>query len=174
MHPAQRLSEVSATTCEPDMIPYGLSPEQFCLRYRRHLQRATPATIDRIRALLQRSLPEEPLAGEVQLFLGEDGQDTPEAWLYLSGANNKVDAADPGLFAGKALDMQLALGDGPDFDSAYFEEGFDGVTLIANTLKPWFAECWWKAGGWSWPVALTLAVHDGFGDGGRIALTERA
>lgn len=156
------------------MIPYGLSPDQFRTRYRRFLQRAAPDTIDKLRTLLQRRLPDESLTGEVQLFLGEDGLDMPEAWLYLSGENNKVDAADPGLFAGKALDLQLALENTPEFDAAYFGEDFDGVALIANTLKAWFAECWWKAGGWSWPVELTLAVHDEFGDGERVALTETA
>ncbi|KJJ98823.1 hypothetical protein UB43_15835 [Pseudomonas sp. 21] len=154
------------------MIPYGLSPEQFRTRYQRFLQRAAPVTIDKLRTLLQRSLPDESLTGEVQLFLGEDGLDSSEAWLYLRGENNKVDAADPGLFAGKALDLQLPLENTPEFDAAYFGEDFDGVALIANTLKAWFAECWWKAGGWSWPVALTLNVHDEFGDGERIALTE--
>nr|WP_294972897.1 hypothetical protein [uncultured Pseudomonas sp.] len=156
------------------MIPYGLSPDQFCQRYRRHLQRTTPATIDKLRTLLARALPDEPLTGEVQLFLGEDGLDVPEAWLYLSGENNKVDASDPTLFAGKAMDLQLGLQSIPEFDLAYFEGDFGGVTLMANTLKSWLAECWWKAGGWSWPVALTLAVHDGFDDGERIALTETA
>lgn len=156
------------------MIPYGLSPDQFCQRYRRHLQRTTPTAISRLRVLLTCQLPEEPLTGEVQLFLGEDGLNAPEAWLYLHGENNKVDASDPGLFAGKALDLQLGLDCGPEFDAEYFGEDFGGVTLIADTLKSWFAECWWKAGGWSWPVPLTLAVHDEFGDGKRIALTEQA
>ncbi|WP_259758946.1 hypothetical protein [Pseudomonas sp. GCEP-101] len=156
------------------MIPYGLTPDQFCRRYRRYLQRSTPTTIAALRALLVRPLPDQPLRGDVQLFLGENGLDTPDAWLYLSGENNKVDASDPTLFAGKALDLQLGLEDAPEFDPAYFEEDFQGVALIANTLKSWFAECWWKAGGWSWPVALTLAVHDGFGDGERIPLTESA
>lgn len=156
------------------MIPYGLNPDQFCRRYRRHLLRTSPATIEKIRVLLARPLPDEPLTGEVQLFLGEEGLDVPDAWLYLSGESNKVDSSDPSLFAGKSMDLKLCLEGGPEFDSAYFEEGFEGVALIADTLKSWFAECWWKAGGWSWPVALTLAIHDEFGDGERVALTESA
>ena len=43
------------------MIPYGLTPDQFCRRYRRYLQRATPTTIAALRALLVRPLPDQPL-----------------------------------------------------------------------------------------------------------------
>ena len=56
---------------------------------------------------------------------------------------------------------------------SYFADGFGGVDLLADTLQAWFAECWWKAGGWAWPIPLWLHVHDGFGDGRGIALTER-
>ena len=77
------------------------------------------------------------------------------------------------LTAGKALDLALGLGHAPDFDEAYFADGFGGVGLLADTLQAWFAECWWKAGGWAWPIPLWLHVHDGFGDGRGIALTER-
>lgn len=79
----------------------------------------------------------------------------------------------PAPVPGKALDLALGLGHAPDFDEAYFADGFGGVDLLADTLQAWFAECWWKAGGWAWPIPLWLHVHDGFGDGRGIALTER-
>ena len=59
----------------------------------------------------------------------------------------------------------------------FLQVGFGGAfwlnILLADTLQAWFAECWWKAGGWAWPIPLWLHVHDGFGDGRGIALTER-
>lgn len=155
------------------MIPFGLSPEQFRERYRRDLQRAAPGVIQHLRETLRQPLEEGLRDGEIQLFLGEDGRDAAEAWLYLNGASNRVDASDPRLFPGKALDLALGLGHAPDFDEAYFADGFGGVDLLADTLQAWFAECWWKAGGWAWPIPLWLHVHDGFGDGRGIALTER-
>ncbi|MCB2825696.1 hypothetical protein KQ897_15255, partial [Listeria monocytogenes] len=81
--------------------------------------------------------------GEIQLFLGEDGRDAAEAWLYLNGASTRVDARDPRLFPGKALDLALGLGHAPDFGEAYFADGFGGVDLLADTLQAWVAECWW-------------------------------
>lgn len=92
------------------MIPFGLSPEQFRERYRRDLQRAAPGVIQRLRELLRQPLEEGLRDGEIQLFLGEDGRDAAEAWLYLNGASNRVDASDPRLFPGKALDLALGLG----------------------------------------------------------------
>ncbi|HBO6997017.1 TPA: hypothetical protein L4975_002463, partial [Pseudomonas aeruginosa] len=65
------------------MIPFGLSPEQFRERYRRDLQRAAPGVIQRLRELLRQPLEEGLRDGEIQLFLGEDGRDAAEAWLYL-------------------------------------------------------------------------------------------
>lgn len=176
-HPAWRPGwkpgPASPNDGETPMIPFGLSPEQFRERYRRDLQRAAPGVIQRLRELLRQPLEDGLRDGEIQLFLGEDGRDAAEAWLYLSGASNRVDASDPRLFPGKALDLALGLGHAPDFDEAYFADGFGGVDLLADTLKAWFAECWWKAGGWAWPIPLWLHVHDGFGDGRGIPLTER-
>jgi len=62
----------------------------------------------------------------------------------------------------------------PDFDEHYFEsDAFPGIDLQAVTLRRWFAECWWKAGGWGYPLAVEIWIHDGFGDGERIILTEQ-
>jgi len=59
------------------------------------------------------------------------------------------------------------------FDEGYFiDDEFGGLALAANALKAWVAECWWKAGGWSYPVPTAVVVHDGFGDGKSIALSE--
>ncbi|MGA4817592.1 hypothetical protein ACPA9J_35320 [Pseudomonas aeruginosa] len=38
--------------------------------------------------------------------------------MYLNGASNRVDASDPRLFPGKALDLALGTGHAPDFDEA--------------------------------------------------------
>ncbi|MFP8980211.1 hypothetical protein ACLI36_27135, partial [Pseudomonas aeruginosa] len=79
----------------------------------------------------------------------------------------------PLLFSGMALVLALGLGHAPVCDEAFVADGFGGVDLLADKLQARFAEGWWKAGGWAWPIPLWLHVHDGFGDGRGIALTER-
>lgn len=60
----------------------------------------------------------------------------------------------------------------PDFDERYFEsDEFPGIALQANSCKAWFAECWWKAGGWAYALPAEVVIHDDFGDGERIILT---
>jgi hypothetical protein len=83
------------------MIPFGLSKEQFQARYRRCLERASEHLIDELRRLFSISVPDSVKDAEVQIFLGEDGLDTPEAWIYYRGENNKVDHSDPFHFSRK-------------------------------------------------------------------------
>jgi len=156
------------------MIPYGLTQEQFVRRYRRWLDKASAKLIAELRALFAAPLPSAVTSAEVQIFLGEEGRDAPGAWVYFGGANKKVDHGDASIFPGRSLEIPLGLGVTPDFDDRYFEgDEFPGLDLQADALKAWFAECWWKAGGWAYALPAEVAVHDDFGDGERIILTER-
>lgn len=155
------------------MVPFGLSQEQFSIRYRRCLERASSHLINQLRELLHRPVPNSVKEAEVQIFLGEDGLDLPSAWIYYRGENNKVDHTDPSIFPGRALELSVGLEEMDEFDEGYFtDENFGGLTLAANLVKNWFAECWWKAGGWSYSVPVLVWVHDGFGDGKSIQLSE--
>lgn len=155
------------------MIPFGLSKEQFQARYRRCLERASQHLIDELRKLLSIAVPDSVKGAEVQIFLGEDGLDTPTAWIYYRGENNKVDHSDPSIFPGRAMELSIGLENMEPFDERYFsDEEFNGLTLAANTTKHWFAECWWKAGGWSYTVPAKVWIHDGFGDGKAVELSE--
>ncbi len=155
------------------MIPFGLSKEQFQARYRRCLERASQHLIDELRKLLSIAVPDSVKGAEVQIFLGEDGFDTPTAWIYYRGENNKVDHSDPSIFPGRAMELSIGLENMEPFDERYFsDEEFKGLTLAANTTKHWFAECWWKAGGWSYAVPAKVWIHDGFGDGKAVELSE--
>ena len=155
------------------MIPFGLSPEQFRERYRSDLQRAAPGVIQHLRELLRQPLEEGLRDGEIQLFLGEgrtrrSGSVVVPEWRQQPGGRQR-----PAPVSRQGAGPGARPGTCPDFDEAYFADGFGGVDLLADTLQAWFAECWWKAGGWAWPIPLWLHVHDGFGDGRGIALTER-
>ena len=156
------------------MIPYGLTQEQFVRRYRRWLDKASAKLIEELRTLLALPLPPTVTSAEVEVFLGEDGRGEPHALIYFDGVNKKVDHSDLSIFPGRGIEIRLGLDAMPDFDDRYFEgEEFPGVDLQANALKAWFAECWWKAGGWAYALPTVVDVHDQYGDGERIVLTER-
>lgn len=159
------------------MVPFGLTESQFVSRYRRELDRVSSSVIATLRALFSRSVNDDVNVADVEVFLDEYGG-APSVWIYYRGENNKVDHKDESLFAGRSLELKLPLAALAEFDERYFvsdEDGeieFPGLTLAANTIKSWFAECWWKAGGWAYALPTTLSVHDDRGDGNVIHLTE--
>ena len=156
------------------MVPFGLNTAQFQARYRRCLDKASTHVITELRELFTQTVPDTVRSAEVQIFFGEDGLEIPSAWIYYSGENNKVDNRDPTIFPGRAMELSMGLDKMDAFHENYFvDEDFDGLSVAANTTKAWFAECWWKAGGWSYPVPVMVWVHDGFGDGSGIELSER-
>jgi hypothetical protein len=156
------------------MIPFGLTTEQFVTRQRRWLEKASNALIAELRDVIADSVPSTVTSAEVQIFLGQDGTDGPSVWLYYNGPNRRIDHTDPSIFAGRSRKLALGLAEMPYFDQRYFDSDlFPGIDLRANAIKSWFAECWWKAGGWTFPCPTHLVVHDDFGDGDGIILTER-
>lgn len=156
------------------MVPFGLTEEQFCDRYRRELDRVAGPTITAVRTLVARPANAGVQNADVEVFLDEYGG-APSVWVYYRGENNKVDRDDQSIFAGRSLDLQLPLDRLAEFDERYFlGEEFRGLFLAANVLKSWFAECWWKAGGWTYSVPTKLAVHDDRGDGSVVQLTQIA
>ena len=155
------------------MVPFGLTEAQFATRYRRCLDRAAPRLIKSLRNLFTAPVSEAVAEAEVQIFLGDDGMEAPSAWIYYQGTNNKVDASDPNIFAGKSLELICLAEDVDDFDENYYSDEFRGAHLIGGIVKTWLAECWWKAGGWTYPVPVTVWVHDDFGDGNSIELSEK-
>ncbi|GAL07250.1 hypothetical protein JCM19237_4666 [Photobacterium aphoticum] len=155
------------------MVPFGLSTEQFSMKFLRSLDKIAPNFIEELKSLFLLPVPETVSEAEVQIFLGDDGMETPSAWIYFHGKNNKVDSSDPTIFPGKSREILHGSYDIPPFDEEYyFDEDFGGVYLIANITKRWLAECWWKAGGWEYPIPVKVWVHDEFGDGSSIDLSK--
>ena len=157
------------------MVPFGLTEKQFVLRYKKCLNKSSDFLINDLRKLFSLAVPPTVYKAEVEIFLN-DGNDLvmPDAGIYFSGENNKVDQNDESVFPGRVVDLPLGTENIDAFDYRYFDdEKFDGKNLVADVVKAWFAECWWKAGGWIYPVSTTLHVHDDFGDGTLIELTEK-
>lgn len=156
------------------MVPFRLNPQQFNERYTKCLERNSSAAIAYFRQHLALSVQAGVDAAEVQVFVPEDDPYVPTAWIYYQGKGNRVDSADPSLFAGRSLELGIGLDGLEEFDPRFYTtEKFGGRNIVANALKAWLAECWWKAGGWSYQVPTSLYVHDGVGDGKSIRLTEK-
>jgi hypothetical protein len=155
------------------MVPFGLTLNQFVNRYKRCLNRASPHLIDELRSLFIHHVPSSVKSAEVQIFLGEDGLDRPAAWIYYSGDNNKIDSSNLSIFPGRSMKLSIGLESMDKFDESYFTDPeFGGLSAAANAIKSWFAECWWKAGGWNYLVPARVVVHDDFGDGENMELSE--
>lgn len=143
------------------MVPYGLNQEQFVSIYQRKLDRLSDQAIHALRGLLAMPLGHGVDKAHLEIFPDEYGG-APSIWTYWRGKNNKVDQVDQSLFPGRSLELDLDLKDLAEIDEQYFvgPDEFPGLQLTASLLSRWLAESWWKAGGWTYPVPVTLAVHD--------------
>lgn len=156
------------------VVPFKLGQKQFEERYRRCLERLTPRAVAELRALFARPLPPDVKTAEVEIFVGDDDPYLPSVWIYYQGDGNKVDPKDTSIHPGFSTELALGLETLDDFDDRFFtDEKFGGLDVVANALQAWLAECWWKAGGWNYPIPVVGHVHDGFGDGKTVKLSGR-
>lgn len=156
------------------MVPFRLNPQQFSERYAKCLERISGTAIAYLRQHFALPVQDGVDSVEVQVFVPEDDPCVASAWIYYQGKDNRVDSADLSLFAGRSLELAIGLDGLEEFDPRFYTtEKFGGRDIVANALKAWLAECWWKAGGWSYPVPTFLYAHDGVGNGKSVKLTER-
>ena len=154
------------------MIPFGLTEGQFSDRYRGLLQRQTKAAVLTIKQLLAQTIPDDVLAAHVEVFLDDTGSGAPSVWIYFSGKNNCVNKTDKSIFPGRSLEFEFDLSKLAEFDEEYFTSEFNALGVAADAMRQWVSECWWKAGGWNYPRPVVLAVHEGWGSGKVVSLTE--
>jgi len=156
------------------MVPFRLNQQQFSERYAKCLERISSTAIAYLRQHFTLTVQDGVDSAEVQIFVPEDDPYVAAAWIYYQGKDNRVDSSDPSLFAGRSLELAIGLDGLEEFDPRFYTtEKFGGRSIVGNALKAWLAECWWKAGGWSYPVQTSLYVHDGVGDGKSVRLTEK-
>ena len=143
------------------MVPYGLNKEQFVAMYRRKLENISKGAIEAIRDVISKPIGPGVDDAHVVIFPGEDGA-APAAWIYYGGKNKKVDGSDPSIFPGRSMELDLGLEPLAEIDELYFihPEEFPGLELAVPLLGRWLAECWWKAGGWGYPLPTISTVHD--------------
>ncbi len=148
-------------------IPFRLTAEQFAKRFRGLLEKHSPALLAQLRMVLEMPIGEGVTSASVEIFLDEHGETGPSVGMYFDGKDKKVDSSDPTIFPGRHLVLAEYLRGLAPFDVRYFSEDDFGA---ADITRDWFAEWWWKAGGWDYPLPVDVVVHDGHGNGEVIRL----
>jgi hypothetical protein len=155
------------------MIPFRLTQPQFRERYAKCLAKRSPQSIATLRHLFALPIGADVERAEIRVFVGDENPYTPSVWIYYTGQHNKVDNVDASVFAGRSMQLALGLDELETFNDRFFtDEKFGGLDIVAATLTAWVAECWWKAGGWSYPLPAALDVAEGYGGATAIKLTE--
>ncbi len=154
------------------LIPFVLTADQFAARFRGLLEKHSVALIAELHSFLTLPISKDVTSASVVIFLDEDGETGPSVGIYFDGKNRKVDHSDPSMFPGRYLALAEYVRGLPRFDPQYYSKReFGALDIQADVTKEWFAEWWWKAGGWEYPLPVDVAVHDDYGNGGGIPLT---
>lgn len=149
------------------MIPFKLNHQQFSNKFRQSLDTQSAYLIKQFRTLIA-TAKADVLDADINLFLQYEGDlliiATFDYYGYTTSAT--FDSQPLPLFE-PSFNKKL------HFHPDYFLTDFGGLDLMADELRLWVSECWWKAGGWDYPIYTYLNVHDDFGNGDIIQLTEK-
>lgn len=166
---------MSRTGRLPGVVPFVLDRVQLAARYRGLLDRRSDALVTLLRTVVPDPVPDGVTGVEVGVFTEDgDGRWAPAVWLAWTGPAPRLTAVDDGVHAGASRSLGFDLTDVAAFDPRYLDDAFGGATVLADVLTAWFAECWWKSGGWDAPVAAELVQRDGPDAGRTVRLSARA
>lgn len=153
-------------------IPFGLTADAFAARFRALLEKHSPALISELQEVLARPIGNGVTGAVIEIFLDADGEFGPNFGMYFDGANKKVDHSDDSIFPGRHLAIGKHVRQLLPFDPRYYsDDEFGALNIQGDICKAWFAEWWWKAGGWVYRLPVEIIVHDGYGDGNGIPLS---
>ncbi|WP_188150707.1 hypothetical protein [Teredinibacter waterburyi] len=145
------------------ILPNGLGEDVIARAYKKELARHQPQLIGEIKQFLAEPISEDIKGAYAEIFPDEYGDGYVGIGLYLEAITIKHIG-----FADYVRDL-------PSIDVfAYQENDVSIPDLVVNLVKQWFAESWFKAGGWDYPLAIDVNGHDGFGDGESIVLTSKS
>ena len=150
------------------MIPFGLTREQFKQRFEHLLDLLSHNAINFLNGLQAETLSPTVQRVEFCVFVDTDNYGAPSVWMYRTDESLVISK--------RSLELPLDLETINDagINELYFSDlDFNGCDIMAIALSAWFAECWWKAGGWYYKVPADLTVHEGLGSGGRIRRHEQ-
>lgn len=139
-------------------FPKGMSIQSIRRAYIKEIERHSNELISEIKTILSQYSGSDFKSANIEIFPDEYGAGCTSIGLYLFKQSSKH------------IPMAQYLNDLPIIDiDAYPDEYIPG--LIIDIVKQWFAECWWKAGGWDYPLPVVLSGHEGIGNGELIQLT---
>ena len=144
-------------------LPEGLSEKTICDAYKKEMSRHSNKLIQEVRNFICTPIADDVKDATVEVFPDEYGDGSVSIGFYLNGITTKHIK-----FAEYANDLPLID------TQAYIEEDIHVAHLVVDLVKQWFAECWYKAGGWDYPLLVTLSGHDGFGNSDVINLTSKS
>jgi hypothetical protein len=139
-------------------LPKGMPLQSIQRAYIKEIERHSNELISEIKSFLSKTADSDFKSAHIEIFPDEYGEGCTSIGLYLFSN------------VSKHIPLAQYLNDLPiiDIDDDP-EENIPG--LIVDIVKQWFAECWWKAGGWDFPIPVVLSGHEGFGNGELIQLT---
>jgi len=142
-------------------LPDGLPEDTIEKVFREELERHSNTLIDEIKDFLNKPPSEQVTEASAEVFPDQYCDGYTGIGLYLKDKTTKHYP-----FAKFVRDLPYV-----DVD-IYMEEDIYVPDMVVDLVKTWFSECWFKAGGWDFPLPLEIIGHDGFGNGRAIKLTK--
>lgn len=132
--------------------------DDFDREFRGHIERHTSALVSALRAIIT-----APPPAEVKLLAFEVEPYWDQFPIYL----HAMDDASPDEtyfdppFSGQLLeDAGVLIPDGAIDQDDYEDAGVATIESGARVLAEWFGECWYAAGGASFPAPAYINLHD--------------
>ncbi len=152
-------------------LPPNIPDKKIEEIYRQELEKLSDGLIDQLHEFIK-IIPEYCVdSAEFLVFPDEYCQGDAYIQMYFKGKKKKIDKNDKRLLAGQSLEMYSNFKSLPTLNlNAYKNINFPD--LLTDLIIEWFAECWWKAGGWYYPIPVEIFGGEGFGCGEIITLTK--
>lgn len=145
------------------VLPEGLDEAIISKTYLSELERHSNTLITEIKSFLLEAIDTDVRDASVEVFPDEYGDGYTSVGFYFRGKSIRH------------VTFAEYVNDLPAIDVMSYQENDVFVPdIVVDLVKRWFAECWFKAGGWDYPLAVELKGHDCYGDGEVIVLTRKS
>jgi hypothetical protein len=142
------------------------TPAEFREAVTIHLERLSPALTSVLRRLMSHPYPPEVHHLDFEVFCDGFTEGFPvraffmdetncEHFVYINGKAQYPTNVDPGL-----LEIDGVYSRSFEKDFAARDPELDYMTEAGKTLVPWFATCWYAAGGPVFPRPAYIGLHD--------------
>lgn len=145
-------------------LPSNIPIDKLDGIFRKAFEAKSEELISRIHMFIQKPLEASVESAEFRIFVPQfPDEEGLNIWLYLDGKNKLVGSKKQGLYAGNSIEFYNDFNDVPSLEDEAFKD-YEYPDKISDIMFTWFSECWWKGGGWYYPVPTTLIYSTPFGD----------